>query len=299
MTADPPTPSLIRQAVLDNLVARFRDAGLDTPLADARLLLSHALAIDRLALVTGSQELVAKLDHRRIEELARRRLAREPVSRIIGQRWFYGRPFHVTPVTLDPRPDTETIVEAAKSLFAERGNTPCRILDVGTGTGCILLTLLAEFPQAKGLGTDISPDALDVARRNAVDLDLADRATFEAGADFAPATGQFDLIVSNPPYIPSADIAGLDPEVRDFDPRSALDGGPDGLSIYRRLAAQYCDYLSDGWLILEVGHDQAAAVAGLFRAAAVGQSPPDVRTFHDLGGIARCVAISPRLVATR
>lgn len=298
MTAAPPKRTLTRQAVLDDLTARFRAAGLETPLADARLLLSHALAVDRLALHTDPRAQVSDADVQLIESYACRHLAHKPVSRIVGERWFYGRPFRVTPATLDPRPDTETIIDAVKTLFAENGRQPRRILDIGTGTGCILLTLLAEFPEAVGLGTDISAEALAVARQNAADLGLIARSTFAEGADFGPASVRFDLIVSNPPYIPSAAIAHLDPEVRDFDPLAALDGGPDGLAIYRRIAEQYSRYLSGGWIVLEVGHDQAAAVADLFRRGSDPVHPPEIRTYADLGRIARCVAINPRPVAS-
>lgn len=287
-----------RQSVLDEVAARFRAAGLDSPQTDARLLLAHVLGIDRLSLHADPSAAIPTEQWPLIEAAVQRRLAREPVHRIIGERWFYGRPFEVTPATLDPRPDTETIIDAAKTLFAEQGTSPRRILDIGTGTGCILLTLLAEFPGAVGVGTDISTDALAVSPRNAARLGLADRADFRRGPGFAPVDGQFDLIVSNPPYIPSGDIPNLDPEVRDFDPLIALDGGTDGLAVYRNLCANYSRYLSTGWFILEVGYDQATSVAELCRAAAGAAHPPTIRTFNGLGQIARCVAVSPRAVAT-
>lgn len=299
MTPAAPSAGQTRQDALDDLVSRFRAANLDSPSPDARLLLANALGIDRLALQTESAASVTADEWSIIQSYATRRLNHEPVSRIIGERWFYGRPFRVTSATLDPRPDTETIIEAAKTLFAERGQPPSRILDIGTGTGCILLTLLAEYPRAIGTGIDISAAALDVARTNADDLRLADRATFTLGSDFGLSTGPYDLIVSNPPYIPTSEIASLAPDVKHFDPHLALDGGPDGLAVYRRLASVHSRYLSDGWLLLEVGHDQAEAVAGLFAVATGAASRPEIRTFKDLGGIGRCVAISPRLVATR
>lgn len=299
MTVSAPFAGQTRQDALDNLVSRFRAANLDSPLADARLLLAHALDVNRLALLTDQTAKVTPDEWSAIQSIAKRRLSHEPVSRIIGERWFYGRPFRVTSATLDPRPDTETIIDAAKTLFAERGSSPSRILDIGTGTGCILFTLLAEFPGAIGTGVDISEAALDVARLNANDLGLIDRASFILGSDFGLSTGPYDLIVSNPPYIPTADIEALAPDVKDFDPRLALDGGADGLAVYRRLASKYSHYLSDGWLILEVGHDQAEAVSALFRGTSGEEQQPDIRTFNDLGGVTRCVAIRPRLVATR
>lgn len=299
MTTSLPNCTWTRRTVLDDLVARFSDAGLDSPLADARLLIAHVLRIDRLKLHTASSEVMTAAERDRIELCAERRLAHEPVSRIIGERWFFGRPFRVTPATLDPRPDTETIIDAAKSLFAEANTGPTRILDIGTGTGCILLTLLAEFPDARGVGTDVSAGALEIAEANAIDLGLTGRADFKLGADFAPAAGEFDLVVSNPPYIPTSEIPHLDPEVRNFDPPIALDGGADGLDVYRRLVAQYSSVLSAGWLILEVGHNQAPVVAELFRTAMGRSASLEIRTFKDLGGVTRCVAICPRPVATR
>lgn len=284
-----------RGQVLARLASRFRDENLDSPQVDARLLLAHALGIDRLELHTNPDDMVDPAVLARVEELALRRLAREPVSRIIGERWFYGRPFRVTPATLDPRPETETIIEAAKTVFRERRTEPQRILDIGTGTGCLLLTLLAEFPSAHGIGTDISREALDVAAGNAVALGLGHRAAFRHGSDFTAADGTFDLIVSNPPYIPSAVIATLDSDVRDYDPGPALDGGADGLDMYRRLAASYRSFLPEGCFILEVGKDQTSEVAAIFRS---GAAEPDISIFHDLTGIARCVAVSPRRTTT-
>ncbi len=284
-------PRVTRREVLGNLISRFRKEALDSPQTDARLLFAHALGIDRLELLATLEATVEPMQLARVEAVALRRLAHEPVSRIVGERWFYGRPYRISPATLDPRPATETIIEAAKAVFAERHIEPRRILDIGTGTGCLLLTLLAEFPSARGIGSDLSHDALAVATANAAALGLADRAEFRCGPDFTPAEGVFDLVVSNPPYIPSATIPTLDPDVRDYDPLLALDGGPDGLEMYRRLAAAYRPYVPNGWLILEVGHDQAGDVANLFRSD--GQDL-DIRTFKDLSGTPRCVAVSPR-----
>jgi release factor glutamine methyltransferase len=299
VTARAPDNLLTRRELLQQLTARFRDAGFESPLADARLLLAHALGIDRLGLHSDPEAVVTAREALLVEDVTRRRLAHEPVSRIVGRRWFYGRPFRVTPATLDPRPDSETIIDAAKTLLAERTRSgPLRILDIGTGTGCLLLTLLAEVPATRGIATDVSPDALAVAVQNARDLGLSGHAEFRLGADFTPADGSFELIVSNPPYIPSAGIAALEPGVRSFDPILALDGGPDGLAVYRRLAHDYFNYISDGWLILEVGHDQASAVSRLFQTSGPGARTPAIRVFNDLGGIARCVAICPRSTTT-
>lgn len=296
-----PTGQLTRAETLQCLTTRFRAAGLESPLADARLLLAHALEIDRLALHTEPDVRISSKQQASIEAFAARRLAHEPVSRIIGERWFYGRRFTITPAILDPRPDSETIITAALEILAANGDPhrPLRILDIGTGSGCLLLTLLAELPNAVGIGTDISSDALAVAARNAADLQLADRATFRLGPDLEPADGIFDLIVSNPPYIPTSDIQRLDPDVRGYDPVTALDGGADGLDVYRRLSRAYSDFISDGWLVLEVGDDQADDVCRLFAIPTATRSSPKICTFPDLAGHSRCVAVCPRPTATR
>lgn len=214
-----------------------------------------------------------------------RRADREPVSRILGRRGFWRHEFLVGPETLDPRPDTETVVEVAlEAMPGPQG--PYRVLDLGTGTGCILLSILGDRPKATGLGIDISAGAVAVAAENARRLGLADRARFARG-DWATAVdGTFDVIVSNPPYIPDAEVPGLEPEVSRHDPHTALKGGPDGLSPYRILAREARRLLSaSGSLIVEVGAGQANDVATLFEAARLRVT--DVR--RDLAGIARCV----------
>jgi release factor glutamine methyltransferase len=214
------------------------------------------------------------------------------VARILGQREFFGRMFAIDPTTLDPRPDTETVIEAALAIADEEGwhRRPIRILDIGTGSGCLLLTLIAELPLATGLGTDISAGALKLAAENAARLGVADRVRFAAQRSLEGFDGPFDLMVSNPPYIPSGEIAGLEPEVRDFDPRTALDGGADGLTIYRELAQGCWRIVPDGWVILEVGAGQSGPVSRLFlEALKEHASPPRIRS--DLGGHDRCVAI--------
>jgi release factor glutamine methyltransferase len=220
-----------------------------------------------------------------------RRLAGEPVSRIAGHRGFWTLDLMVTPDTLDPRPDTETVVEAARDMIlATRAkDAPLRILDLGTGTGAILLALLAEFPDAEGLGVDISEEALLVAQDNAQRTGLAERASFRQGDWSADIAGPFDLIVSNPPYIPSADILTLDPEVRDHDPHLALDGGQDGLACYRRILAEIPALLApDGFAVLEFGHGQGASVLRLAEAARLAL----VEFRNDLNGIERCVILN-------
>lgn len=265
-------------------------AGIEEPARDARLLLMAALDLSATDLVREPGRRLSERNAQRLADVAARRLAREPVSRIAGVRGFFGRDFHITPATLDPRPCTETVVEAALEVVAAEGwpGRPLRLLDVGTGSGALLVTLLAELPAATGVGTDISDAALAVAQANAVRLGVAGRAQFLNRRTLAGVEGPFDLLVSNPPYIPAGDIAGLDPEVRDFDPRAALDGGADGLDIYRALAADFSRCVPDGWALLEVGAGQAEAVAGLLREAP--GAAAEVRQWTDLGGHVRCVA---------
>jgi release factor glutamine methyltransferase len=200
--------------------------------------------------------------------------------------------FEVTPATLDPRPDTETLIEAALEIAREKDwlNKPIRILDVGVGTGCILITLLAELPNAIGVGIDISQSALEIAIRNANANGVSERATFRLGESLKRQSETFDLIVSNPPYIPAADIATLEPEVRNFDPHPALDGGADGLDVYRAFARELTAVLPSGAIVVEVGAGQAAVVAGLLTEAA-GPRKKGPRFWQDLGGHVRCVAV--------
>ncbi len=201
------------------MAAQFRAAGLDTPDLDARILLGHALGLDHTALAVAPLRILGAGEANAIAELTERRLAREPVARIVGWKEFWSLPLRIGAATLVPRPETETVVEAALAAVETRGprSRPLRIADLGTGSGAILLALLAELPNACGVGTDISADALRVARDNAKHLGFS-RARFVACDLAAALRGPFDLIVSNPPYIASADIAALAPEVRDFDP---------------------------------------------------------------------------------
>ena len=210
---------------------------------------------------------------------------------ILGEREFWGLSFKVTPAVLVPRPDSETVIEAVLDLLADR-HRPWRILDLGTGSGCLLLTLLREFPAASGVGMDTSADALAVAQTNAEALGVASRATLATG-DWREKGwteqlgGPFDLVVSNPPYIPSADIDGLMPEVARFEPRQALDGGPDGLVAYRTIAAGASKLITrGGWLAVEAGEGQSIDISALFAAVGLVPRPP----WKDLGGIQRVVA---------
>jgi release factor glutamine methyltransferase len=269
----------------------LREASIDTPELDARLLLCHAAGLAHEATITRARDALWPDAAARLEASIARRLKREPVSRIVGLREFYGRAFLVDRHTLDPRPDTETLIEAALDLVERHGlrNQPLKLLDLGTGTGCILITLLAELPEAHGLGTDISGAALELAAANARRLGVADRAGFVSSDWLDGTEGRFDLVLSNPPYIPSAQIAGLSPEVAEHDPRLALDGGPDGLDAYRRIAARAGQVLApNGRILVEIGSEQAEAVVEIFNKA--GLSLDGTRAVkHDLAGRPRVV----------
>lgn len=267
------------------LARRFAASGLASPALDARLLLAEAAGMTPDALMRHSDRPPPAGTAGRLEAFAARRLAGEPVGRILGRREFWGLSFSLSPETLEPRPDTETLVAAALDLLP--ADAPSRILDLGTGSGCILVALLAERPRAFGIGTDLAPGALATARANALAAGTAARAAFLC-ADWAdPIAGRFDLVVSNPPYIRKADLAGLTPEVRLHDPPRALDGGADGLDSYRRLVQQSVPLLAPGGAVLfEVGHDQAAAIAGLVEAVGL----KNIADRRDLSGHIRVVA---------
>jgi release factor glutamine methyltransferase len=272
------------------LTARFESAAIESAELDARTLAGHVLGLDLTGLITSAQRRLTEDESARLEDCARRRLAGEPVARIIGGKEFWGLPFGLSAATLVPRPDTETVVELALELLRADGATgrPLRIADLGTGSGAILLALLSELPTAQGFGTDISEQALQTAAANAARVGLAPRATFIA-CDYATGlSGLFDLIVSNPPYIRAADIAGLAVEVREYDPRTALDGGADGLDAYRALIPQAADLLAPGAaLVVEAGEGQSGPINGLMTLAGLA---PTGAPKADLAGIPRAVA---------
>jgi release factor glutamine methyltransferase len=251
------------QAAFAAARAAFREARLDTPELDARVLLAHVLAVPPASWLLQRERSLTDGEAAAFEGLIARRLAREPVARLVGHREFWGLHLALGPHTLVPRPDTETLVEAA--LEASARDAALRILDLGTGSGAILLALLTERPQAIGLGLDLSEDTLKVARANAVTLGLDGRAGFVRADWTAPILSEaVDIVVSNPPYISSSDIDGLEPEVRDHEPRAALDGGPDGLAAYRALLPQAHRVLRrKALLALEIGETQAADVSQL------------------------------------
>lgn len=251
-------------------------AGIPEAAADARHLVAHALGVARDRLILMGPDLLPAGAQDRLDALLARRIAREPVARIIGQRLFWGRGFAVTPDVLDPRADTETLIATALA-----GPAPARLLDLGTGSGAIALTLLAEWPQAQAVATDISPAALAVAARNAAMLGVADRLDLVLSDWFAAISGRFDLILSNPPYIAADEMAGLDPEVLLHDPAMALSPGGDGLAPYRIIAAQAAAHLlPDGRVMVEIGWTQGASVLDIFAAAGW----RDLRLIRDMEG---------------
>lgn len=273
---------------------RLTAAGVDTAAIDARLLVEAATGASRLDLLAATDRTVTADAAARLDGWVDRRATGEPVGRILGVASFYGFEFALGPDTLEPRPDTETLVEVALAAVrsgriagASADGAGLRLLDLGTGTGAIAVALLAKMPGASGIATDLSPGALDVARKNAVRNGVAGRLDFALGDFFAPVAGSFGLIVSNPPYIASDVIAGLDREVRLHDPRLALDGGPDGLDAYRAILAGIGDHLAAGGLLaVEIGWDQGDAVAALFRTAGL----MEIEVHRDLGGRERVVS---------
>jgi release factor glutamine methyltransferase len=271
------------------LTAQFKSASVDSAGLDARILVGSVLGLDLTGLSAAAARPLTDNEAERLDGFARRRIAGEPVARILGAKEFWGLPLRLSPATLVPRPDTETVVEAALEILRaeSRGDSPLRIADLGTGSGAILLALLSELPKALGVGTDISVPALRTARDNARQLGFLARAAFLA-CDYAAAlSGPFDLIVSNPPYIRSVDIADLAAEVRDHDPHRALDGGIDGLDAYRLIAPEATRLLAPGGaLVVEVGHGQSNDVQGLMATAGLTPAGPPK---SDLAGIRRAV----------
>ena len=291
--ASPKGPSELYEAIRE-LGRVFREAGVHTAGLDARLLASHVCALTPEQTIAEPGFMLSPEMTVRINEVAARRLAGEPVSRIIGYREFWGLPFSLSPHTLDPRPETELLVEAVLDYVRAEGlsASPIRILDLGTGSGCLLGALLSELPQSTGVGVDLSQEALCTARENLRRLGLLNRASFLC-ADWARALGDasFDIIVSNPPYIGSSEIAGLEAEVQAFDPRLALDGGEDGLQAFRMILAEAFRVLgAKGLLIFETGDRQAQIVREMMVNSARGACCLEARVLLDLNGIERAVA---------
>jgi len=270
----------------------FRDEGLATPALDARLLVMAAAGVSHAGLIREPDRGLAESERARLDGWAERRLAGEPVSRILGSRSFWGLDFHLAPETLDPRPDTETLVEAVLAARPAR-DAPLSILDLGTGTGCVLIALLSEFPWARGVGTDVCHAALVKARANAQRAGLANRARFVQADWLRGIGGCFDVVVSNPPYIAHGELAGLSREVRAHDPLPALDGGADGLDAYRAILGEIDRVLKPGGLAaVEVGYGQQTAVGRLMSAAGLAPVPAlGGEGARDLGGIERAIVM--------
>ncbi len=298
--SEPAQTPLTLAGAVRQVAASLRAAGVDDPAAEARWLVAAAAAVEPLDVIVAASRPLDTEAADRIDVYTRRRSAREPLSRILGRRSFYGRDFLLSAGTLDPRPETEALVDMVLDICAEPPwlGRPIEILDVGTGTGAILITLLAELLSARGRGIDISRDALKTAGANAVRHGVEERATFvprdvRGGLhdEWSSEGRGYDFIVSNPPYIASAELGHLQPEVRLYDPAAALDGGREGLDFYHILAASMAVLAPGGWMVVEVGAGQSATVADLFQAAAPGAA---IRMAVDLAGHTRIVAVQPR-----
>jgi release factor glutamine methyltransferase len=279
--------STARSEALASLEKTFKVAGIENPAREARVSLCAASGITPVALIVEPREPLGSAAWK-VQEVAERRATGEPLSRIVGKREFWGLSFAITPHVLDPRPETETIVEAALSILSDRREDKLNILDLGVGSGALLCALLTEFGAARGIGVDISADAAEVAQGNLNGCGLSFRAEIRVGDWTSGLDGRFDLIVSNPPYIPTADLAGLPREVRDFDPWLALDGGIDGLAAYRRILTESRRILAPrGWLLAELGVGQAAKVTAIANQCGF----TDCVTYQDLAGADRVVAM--------
>lgn len=275
----------MRRPALQQAAAQLRAAGIENPRLEARLLLAHAIGITPEALLADPN---APPDAPGYRALLDRRARREPLAQILGHREFWSLDFAVSPATLIPRPDSETLVEVALATCADR-EAPWRVLDLGTGTGCLLLAVLSERPHAFGFGTDIVPAAVALAARNADMLGMRERTAFVCCDWAIPIAAQFDLVLCNPPYIPRGQVGRLMPEIADYEPRTALDGGPDGLRAYRAIIPTLPGLLSPcGLAVLELGLGAADAVNAL--AMAVGLT---TSVTEDLAGIPRAIALRP------
>jgi release factor glutamine methyltransferase len=281
------SPTISRAEALLRVRRAFEAAGVDTPALDARILLTEALGLAPADLVTRSEAALGPAGAARLDDYVSRRLVREPVARILGEREFWGLRFELAPETLVPRPDTETVVQAALAQVPGRAAAP-KLLDLGTGSGCLLVALLHELPNAFGIGLDRSFAALATARLNAARNGIGRRAAFLCCDWAAPLAGRFDLIVANPPYIASRDLAALDPEVREHDPLLALDGGSDGLAAFRAIFQGAGGLLTDrGALVVEFGPSQEAELRQVAEEARLRMEP----ALDDLGGRPRAAVL--------
>jgi release factor glutamine methyltransferase len=286
--------STTRLAALKGLGEVFRAAGIETAQRDARLLMLDAAGLQHADLIRAPREPLGEASAEKLSRNVKRRLTREPVARILGEWEFWSLPFTLSPATLVPRPDSETVVAAALIALKDRRHASdgLKIVDLGVGSGALLVALLKELPGATGVGVDLSPEAVETARFNATRNGVGDRAAFHVSdwtkAEEVAAAGPFDLVVSNPPYIPEPVIAGLEPEVRVHDPILALSGGMDGLDAYRAIAAEASTLLANGGVVaLEIGSDQAESVSALFRSEGFSVEGP----FADFGSRPRALVL--------
>jgi release factor glutamine methyltransferase len=272
-------------SALDTAATALAKAGFDEPRRQARRLIAAALGLSAAELFAHPERSFAAAERQQIAAMLGRMLAREPLTRILGRREFWGLEFFLSADTLDPRPETETLIEAVLTRRPDRSRA-YRILDLGTGSGCLVLALLSEFPNAAGIGIDIAPGAAATARRNAAALGFGERARFVVGDWGSALARRFDIIVANPPYIASAAIPELPPEVREHDPHRALDGGTDGLAAYRTIRADLPRLLAPkGLFAAEIGSDQAETVAALLNGASLAVET----VVPDLAGLPRCI----------
>ncbi|HEY1736401.1 MAG TPA: peptide chain release factor N(5)-glutamine methyltransferase [Methylovirgula sp.] len=280
------SPDEPRGDVQRHLARVLEAAGSSSAMTDARLILCAALGVDHAALLRDQDKPIGVEAAGRVKDMAARRLRHEPVSRILGHREFFGLDFAVDPSVLDPRPDTETLVEAAIDAFAGRWQAPLKMLDLGVGSGAILGALLVHFPNAVGVGVDLSELACRTAKRNLETLGFRARSAIVRGYWANALAGQFDIVVSNPPYIAGDAIASLDPDVCDYDPHMALDGGADGYDAYRAIARELPTLLTrDGVAVLELGQGQGNIVRDLLQSAGLCVTG----TRRDLAGIERAI----------
>jgi len=276
-----------------NIAARLRDAGIDTAMLDGRFIIRHVTGLSDVDLIARPETPVCDAHILQIEKMIARRETGEPVSRLIGHKEFFGRKFKVTPATLDPRPDTEILVETGLRLLPDqKGSRDVRILDIGTGTGAIAVTLLAERLFVTGVATDVSREALEVCRSNACDHGVDDRLELVCTNWADDVNGEFDLVVSNPPYIASQDLIGLEPGVRYYDPELALDGGANGLDAYRPIFKTAADLIrTDGHLLVEFGKGQHEAIMQIAAQEGLTLADGDTAIIRDLAGIIRCAVL--------
>ncbi|MEO0791460.1 MAG: peptide chain release factor N(5)-glutamine methyltransferase [Pseudomonadota bacterium] len=292
------------RSVVQDVTEVLRGAGLEAPHREARRLTETVLALEAGALIKRPDLVLSREERLRLDCAVQRRAKGEPLSRIISERWFYGRPFQVSPDVLDPRPDSETLIDVVlEHIKRDRSRGAPRLVDLGTGSGCLALTLLGELPTAQGIGIDVSSPALETAARNAVRLGLSARFQTIHRDGFVEATAKefaassFDVLVSNPPYIARDDLKRLDRAVRDYDPVLALDGGMSGFDFYRALAPLLTVWVPNGLAVLECGAGMADDVVKILKTAVPNTQIEKVSVHRDLNGIDRCVAVWTRTCA--